>query len=90
MADEVFKPGGSSEKQGFSPTPKQIAAAVLGVLLLVVVFQNTQDTTVTLLFFDVNASLWIILLGTIAISLLIGVLIGGHRAKPSKKAKKGK
>ena len=88
MADEVFKPGGGEAKEGFSPTPKQIAAAVLAVLLLVVVFQNTESTTVTLLFFDVEASLWVILLGTIAVSLLIGILIGGRRAKPAKKGKK--
>ena len=90
MAEEIHKPGGGGEKQGFSPTPKQIVAAVLAVLLLVVVFQNTQQTTVTLLFFDVEASLWLILLGTIAVSLLIGILIGGRRAKPTGKGKKKK
>ena len=88
MAEELHKPGGGGDRQGFSPSPKQIAGAVLGVLLLVVVFQNTDTTRVTLLFFDVEAQLWLILLGTIVVSLVIGILIGGRRAKPSKGKKK--
>ena len=84
MAEDVHKPGGS-ERSGFSPTPKQIAAAVLAVLLLVFVLQNTDSAQVNVLVFDVEAPLWLVLAVTIVVSVLIGILIGTRRAKPSKK-----
>ena len=88
MSEELHKPGGGGEKAGFSPTPKQIAGGVIAVLLLIVALQNSDEATVKILLFDVTTQLWIVLVGFMAVSFLVGVLVGGRRAKASAKGKK--
>ncbi|MGZ4680970.1 MAG: LapA family protein [Acidimicrobiales bacterium] len=74
--------GGDDEGAGKPGiTPKQITAGVLAVLLVVFVLQNTDSTSITLLLFDVTFPLWLVLTGTILISVGIGYLIGSRRRK---------
>jgi uncharacterized integral membrane protein len=62
-------------------TPKQIAAGVLGLLLVIFVLQNTDSTSITLLVFDVTFPLWLVLAATIALSVGVGYLMGSRRRK---------
>jgi uncharacterized integral membrane protein len=48
---------------------------VVGVLALVLVLQNTNDTKVHLLFWDVTAGLWILLIGAFLLGMLLGWLL---------------
>jgi uncharacterized integral membrane protein len=67
------------EKAGL--TPKQILAGVLALVLVVFVLQNTDSTSITLLIFDVTFPLWLILSGTIVLSVGIGFLLGSRRRR---------
>jgi len=68
-------------ESGFRPTPKMIGSAVLGVLLLVFVFSNTESTNVSLLVIDIEAPLWLVLAGVIVVSFGIGYVVGGRGQK---------
>ena len=70
---------GGDERSGVSP--KQIAAGVLAVLLVIFVLQNTDSTSITLLVFDVTFPLWLVLTGTILLSVGIGYLLGSRRRR---------
>lgn len=48
-----------------------IALAVIAVLLVVFIFQNTQDETVTLYFWEFTAPLWLVLLATAVVALVL-------------------
>jgi uncharacterized integral membrane protein len=67
------------EKAGV--TPKQIAAGVLALALLVFVLQNTDSTSITLLVLDVTFPLWLVLSAAIAVSVGIGYLLGSRRRR---------
>lgn len=58
-----------------------VVGAILLVVLLVFVFQNTDDTALTFLFFDFNAPLWLMLAITLVISLGIGFVLGRRARK---------
>lgn len=58
-------------------TPGRVVVGVLAALALVFVFQNTQNTEVTLLFSEVTMPLWMALLGT----GLIGAVCGAYFMK---------
>lgn len=63
MADE-----GSSRNQisaGF------IGIAVIAVLLVVFIFQNTQDETVKLLLWEFTAPMWLVLAATALVTLVL-------------------
>jgi len=62
-------------------TPKQITGGVLALVLVVFVLQNTDSTSITLLIFDVTFPLWLVLSGTILLSVGIGYLLGSRRRK---------
>jgi len=60
---------------------RQISAGIVGlgiiaVLLVVFIVQNTDETPVTVLFWDVTAPLWMVLLGTAVVALVIAELAG--------------
>jgi len=55
-------------------TPGRIAVAVLAVLTLVFIFENTRHTKIRLLIPEVTMPLWVALLGT----GLIGALCGAY------------
>lgn len=48
-----------------------IGIAVVAVLLIIFIFQNTQEETVELLLWDVTAPMWLVLLGTAVVSLVL-------------------
>jgi uncharacterized integral membrane protein len=49
-----------------------LIVAALGVILIL---QNTRDTQVHLLFWDVTAGLWILLIGAVLLGMLLGWLL---------------
>ena len=69
------------EREGFKPSARQIGAGVVGFLLLVFVLQNTDSTSLTVLLFEVTFPLWLVLAGTILLSLGVGYVLGGRRRR---------
>ncbi|MGW6059735.1 DUF1049 domain-containing protein [Streptomyces sp. NPDC055189] len=65
--------GGSGGAKGFL-TPGRIVVAVLAVLTLIFIFENTRHTKIRLLIPEVTMPLWVALLGT----GLIGALCGAY------------
>ncbi|MEV8314469.1 LapA family protein [Streptomyces sp. NPDC059900] len=65
--------GGPGGARGFL-TPGRIAVAVVAVLTLVFIFENTHHTKIRLLIPEVTMPLWVALLGT----GLIGALCGAY------------
>jgi uncharacterized integral membrane protein len=53
-----------------------IVGGIVLVVLLVFVFQNTDETPLHFLFFDFSAPLWLMLALTVVISLAVGFLLG--------------
>ncbi len=51
-----------------------IGLGVLAVLLAIFIFQNTDDQTVKLYFWDVTAPMWIVLLVTALVALVMSEL----------------
>ncbi len=48
-----------------------IALAVVAALLVVFIFQNTQDETVTVYLWEFTAPLWLVLAATAAVTLVL-------------------
>jgi len=71
---------GTSDRspEGFRPSGKQIGAGVVALVLVVFVLQNTQTTTITMVVFDVSFPLWLVLIGTILLSVGVGYVLGGR------------
>ena len=67
--------------EGFRPTPKMIIGAVLGVLALVFIFQNSQKGTVQFLWMDFTTAYWIWLLLMFLIGGLVGYMVAMRRVK---------
>jgi len=68
-------------KEGFRPTPKQIIAAIIGLLALIFIFQNTKEGTVNFLFWDITVATWIWLLLVFIAGGVVGYLIAMRRIK---------
>ncbi|MFF1692550.1 hypothetical protein ACFVXC_02850 [Streptomyces sp. NPDC058257] len=68
--------GGSKSSSGGGGvmTPGRIVVAVIAVLTLVFIFENTRHTKIRLLIPEVTMPLWVALLGT----GLIGALCGAY------------
>jgi uncharacterized integral membrane protein len=81
MADDVQRRG---DGRGKGVDPRLIGGLVILVLLVVFVLQNRESTPLTFLFFDFSAPLWVMLAGTVVLSLLVGY-IAGHRAARAKR-----
>lgn len=69
--------GNGSQKGGRSV--KSIVIGVLVVLLLIVIIQNTADTRLHILFFDVTWPLWLLLTAFAAIAFVAGWFAGRIR-----------
>jgi len=80
MADDRRWNAGDSEVHdgGFRPSAKQIGAGIIALVLVIFVLQNTDSTSVTLLVFDLNFPLWMVLAITIALSLGVGYVLGSR------------
>ncbi|MCX4917947.1 LapA family protein [Streptomyces sp. NPDC060011] len=64
---------GKSTREG-PMTPARIVVAVLGVLALIFIFENTRSTRIRLIVPEVTMPLWVALLAT----ALIGALCGAY------------
>ena len=65
---------------------KVVVLAIVGLLVLIVVLQNTEAVETKLLFVSVTMPRAILLFGTLLIGFLLGVLTAGRiarRPKPS-------
>lgn len=78
--DDLQREDGKSHVDG-----KLVVGGILAVALLLAVVQNTGDTPVNFLFWEVSAPLWIVLLVTAGIAIVIWELVTAtrrrHRAK---------
>ena len=77
MADEV-----ESDRRGLNGG--LIVAAVLAVLLVVFVVQNTEDVAVTVFFWELTGPLWLVLVASIVVGLValeLGTTVLRHRSK---------
>ncbi|MQY12544.1 hypothetical protein SRB5_26790 [Streptomyces sp. RB5] len=60
-------------------TPGRVVTAVLAILALVFVFQNTDETQIHLIVSEVSMPLWLALLGVGLIGVLVGWMVRGRR-----------
>jgi uncharacterized integral membrane protein len=67
------------EEKGSHVPARLIAIALLAVLAVIFVLQNTHGTRVNFLFFHIQWGLWIILLLCVVIGVVIGWLVGRKR-----------
>lgn len=67
-------------------SPKNIALAVLVLLVIIVVFQNTTVVDTKILFVTISMPRALLLFLTLLIGVLVGLLVGNRRGK-SKHAK---
>jgi uncharacterized integral membrane protein len=56
-------------------SPKLVLALILAGLLVILILQNTRDTQVNLLFWDVTAGLWTLLVGAVLLGMVLGWLL---------------
>lgn len=63
------------EKPGKSISGRQIGIAVVTVLVLLVIWQNSESTALSILFFSVNLPLMVWLAAFLAVGFLLGVAV---------------
>jgi uncharacterized integral membrane protein len=63
------------------PTTKQIIGAVIAVVVLIAILQNTRTSTFSFLFFDFEAPVWICVLVTFGAGVATGLLVAQRRAR---------
>jgi len=63
------------------PTGKQIIGAVIAVVALVAILQNTRAGHFSFLFFDFEAPVWICILVTFGAGVATGLLLARRRAQ---------
>src|SRR5690242_11246289 len=68
----MVEPKGQGESQGRSISAKVVIWIVVAVIALVLILQNTNETKLHILFWDVTTGLWFLL----AIVFVLGFLIG--------------
>lgn len=82
-----MSPGPSSSSSGLgllrSMSPRSTAAAIIGALALVFIFQNTKRAKVRLLFWTIEAPGWIWLFSLLLIGGAIGYVVARRRANRS-------
>lgn len=59
--------------------PRMVVGGILLVLLLVFIFQNTNEANLNVLFWEVSWPLWLVLAITIVISFGVGFMLGRRR-----------
>ena len=68
-------------KQRWRPTGRQIIAAIIVVVALLFIFQNTKTGDFHLLWFDFKAPVWFWMLVVFCGGVATGLLFAGRRAK---------
>jgi len=71
------------------PTGKQITAAVISVVAVLFIFQNTGTGHFHFLFFDFKAPVWVWLLVVFGAGVATGLLIAHRRAQRAARAGSG-
>lgn len=79
--DEWF---GRVDRVKWRPSPKLVLGAVLAVLGLVLVFQNTKRGQVNLFSWHVSLPAWIWLLVTFAVGVVVGSIFPWFRRQKKK------
>jgi uncharacterized integral membrane protein len=90
MADDRQTDAGTDDRGSRRRVDLRLVLAVgLAAVFLSLIVQNTQDVTVSWLFWDITAPLWIVLLATAAIALVLGEVISAavRRRKKSQSRK---
>ncbi|AEF42537.1 LapA family protein [Hoyosella subflava] len=62
-------------------TAKRVAALVLAVLALILIFQNTVRVSISVLWLSLEWPMWLALSIIFALGLAVGVLVGRSRTK---------
>ncbi|HEV8296441.1 MAG TPA: hypothetical protein VGQ20_04065 [Acidimicrobiales bacterium] len=77
MADEGDKvpPGWTKTSEGRHLSPEFVVAAVIAVLLVIFIVQNSERAPVTWLVFDRNPPVWAIIVVSAVAGYLLGQLI---------------
>jgi uncharacterized integral membrane protein len=63
------------DRQGFRPSPKQIGGAIVVLVALIFVFQNTTRVRIHLLGLNVEAQLWIVLVVMFLLGYFAAILL---------------
>jgi uncharacterized integral membrane protein len=71
----------SLPKQQWRPTGRQIIAAIIALVALLFIFQNTKTGHFHFLWFDFQAPVWFWMLIVFAGGVATGLLFAGRRAK---------
>jgi len=79
MGSEPAREDWKETREG--PSAKLIAAAVIGVLLLVFVLQNTDEADVDFLFFTGSYPLWMMAVAVGVLAFAAGWLVGRSRTR---------
>jgi uncharacterized integral membrane protein len=69
MSHDERRKQGDDGKRG--PSPFLVGLIAVGVISLIFVLQNNSDTTVKFLIFDVDVSLWVVII----IAILLGMAL---------------
>jgi uncharacterized integral membrane protein len=72
-------PGWVQREEG--PGPKLIVLGSIGVLLLILILQNTDEVDINMLFWDVQLPLWLVLGGAVVPAFAAGWLVGRFTRK---------
>lgn len=79
-AKKEHEPIANERSRGFSVTPGLIGGGVVAIVVLIVLFQNSQSVTVTLFGWSLSMPLWLLLLITFALGMLLdGLVMSGIR-----------
>lgn len=62
-------------------TPARITMAVLGILALIFIFENTRDIRIRMLIPEITMPLWLALLVTFVIGGMLGAYLGSSRRR---------
>jgi uncharacterized integral membrane protein len=60
-------------------SPKSILWGLVALLALIFVAQNTERTTISILFWDLTTGVWLALVVAIVLGIAIGYLAARHR-----------
>jgi uncharacterized integral membrane protein len=78
------EPTGSQTDRRFKPSPRLIIGAVIGILALVFVLQNTGRIRVHLLFTHIDNPLWVWLVVLFAAGFVVGSVFPWFRRRKKK------
>jgi uncharacterized integral membrane protein len=84
MADDVT-PANPGRNWSALLTPRNIIGAVIVIVALLFIFQNTQRSTFHFLFFEITARRWVLSLSVFAAGFASGFLFARHRAHSNAK-----